>query len=49
MEDVKKLTTEIERIKIELVMEGYLDGWTIKHLKERLKMLTKKLKILKEE
>jgi len=49
MEDIKKLTTEIEKIKLELVMEGYLDGWTIRHLKKKLKRLTEKLKILKEE
>ena len=40
---VHKIKKEIESIKMELVHEGYLDGWRIKRLKDRLIELEKKL------
>ena len=38
-----KIKKEIESIKAELVHEGYLDGWRIKYLKNKLIELEKKL------
>jgi hypothetical protein len=49
MEDVKMITKEIERIKVELVMDGYLDGWTKRYLTEKLLKLFKKIEILTEK
>ena len=41
---IKRLEEEIQRVEIELVHDGYHDGWTLKHLKNKLKKLKKELK-----
>jgi len=43
MNDIKKLKEDILKTKTELVMEGYLDGWHIIWLKEKLKILNHRL------
>ena len=44
MDNIKKeLKEEIRRVKVELVMKDYLDGWSIKHYKKLLKKLENKL------
>ena len=40
---IKKLEEEIQRVEVELVHSHYHDGWTVKHLKDKLKKLKKKL------
>jgi hypothetical protein len=47
--NIDSINKEIERIKVELVMDGYLDGWTKKFLTEKLLKLYKKLEILTEK
>ena len=40
---MEKLEEEIQKVKIELTHSGFLDGWTLNHLNEKLKKLEKKL------
>jgi|TARA_R100000093_G_C1894731_1_gene58025 hypothetical protein len=44
----KKLEEYLQRIKAELTMHGYLDGWTIRHWKQKKKEVEAQLKELKE-
>jgi len=46
MKKVEKLKEEILKVKTELVMHGYLDGWSKKWYKNRLKQLLIKLKTI---
>jgi hypothetical protein len=46
MKDIKKLKEEILKTKTELSMQGYLDGWHIIWLKEKLKRLNTELQEL---
>lgn len=46
MKKVEKLKKEIFKVKTELIMEGYLDGWTKKWYQNRLKQLLIKLKTI---
>ena len=41
---IERLEEEIQRDKVELAHSGYHDGWTLKHLKNKLKKLNKELK-----
>ena len=43
MDKIKKLQEEIDKIKVELVMEGYNNGWAIKWYKKRLCVLESRL------
>jgi|7_EtaG_2_1085326.scaffolds.fasta_scaffold384725_2 hypothetical protein len=44
----KKLEAYLQYIKTELIMHGYLDGWTIIHWKKKKKEVEEHLKRLKE-
>ena len=39
----KKIKEKIKKVEIELVHEGYLDGWNIRYLKVLLYKLKRKL------
>jgi hypothetical protein len=43
MENIKKLKEEILKVKTQLAMRGYLDGWSIKWCEKKLKKLTQQL------
>ena len=43
----KKIKENIQKIEIELVHEGYLDGWHIRYLKALLYKL--KIKLIKKK
>ena len=43
MSEKEKIKKRIEFLKTEIVMEGYLDGWTLAGLKKELKTLEEKL------
>jgi hypothetical protein len=49
MNNINEINKEIERIKVELVMDGYLDGWIKKYLTEKLLKLYKKIETLTEK
>ena len=44
----KKLEEYLQRIKAELTMHGYLDGWAIRHWKQKKKEVEKQLKDLEK-
>ena len=43
MKDIKKLKEKILEVRTQLVMKGYLDGWSIKWYEKRLEILTQQL------
>jgi len=46
-EEKEKIENQIKKIEIELVMEGYQNGWLIDYLKRKIKKLKRKLKNFK--
>ena len=44
----KKLEAYLQKSKIELTMHGYLDGWAIRHWKQKKKEVEAKLKNLEK-
>ena len=46
MKNIKKLKEEILKVKTQLVMRGYLDGWNIKWYEKKLKKLNHQLQEL---
>ena len=43
MKNIKELKEKILKVKAELAMRGYLDGWSIKWHEKKLKKLTQQL------
>ena len=46
MKNIKKLKEELLKVKTQLVMRGYLDGWSIKWYEKKLNKLTHQLQEL---
>ena len=38
-EEKEKIENQIKKIEIELVMEGYLNGWLVNYFKDKIKKL----------
>ena len=39
----------LKKLKIELAMEGYHDGWTLKWIKDKIKEIEEKIKLKKHK